>query len=1007
MKPKITVVFFLLLLPVMLFAGTTGRIKGKVIDLQTGEPLIGANVLVVGTSFGAATDVNGDYTINFLDAGVYTVKATYLGYKTVTISNVRVNADLATALDFKLPPTGVTVGEVQIVAQRPLVNTSNTNAIRTTTNEVIDALPVRGVDNIIALTPGVTLQNNVIFVRGGRQDEVGYYLEGTNISNAFTSYTTNSTVGRGAARQVTIPQDALEEIQVQAGGYTAEFGGSNAGIIRSELKSGGPSLKANLQYITDNWTFKSSKNRYNGVKNLGTYSYGYNDLTGSVSGPIVGDHVKFYALFDNLSQADQNPQNVDGFNFGKLGDALQPPYDTVTLKYPGGAVPGNNSNQYSGVATLTFDYNPTIVRVLGTYTSFRQRVGAGIYTMFDNNRLPIQDINNGDFGIKITHILSPEAYFELNGSYIFNTGKTYDPQMGDNFLSYGDSVANGKAGVPWYRRSQEKNYGQYQLPLAYSLYGVFNFASPNMPLIGSGTGTVAAFNKYQNTNLNLNASFSDQLSKDNLLKIGGELQLMTYSSYTAPNTNLAALVANSGLTVSQIMIKNGVNNYGYDILGNSYSGSSNYTTGAMAPKKPVFAGVYIEDRMEYKNLIVNAGLRYDYINSDNTTFTDPSHPNLVFDAATNNVNPQYLKKVAAFNSLSPRLGFSFPITDQTVFHAQYGKFVQQPSLSSMYLGLYQFGYEINPNSGFFFSSPVGLDVRPTRTTQYEIGFTQQIGTFASFDITAYYKDEADQVVFGVQSVDQTTGWRPYSVLVNGDFATTDGVELSFNMRRTNRFLVNASVSFQNAQGTGNNPYSNAGEFGNPLNNNYIYVPQLIAPLSYNHSLSGNVNVDYRYGKDDGPDFLHEFGVSLLLTFASGHPYTLGDIKTPGNSNPNQVVVVDPRNRTAIESLNSSVTPSTFQLDLRLDKTVELMDNLSANIFIQVINLLNTKNVEDVYLNTGSAVTDGYLTDPNLTGYQKVNTYGQAFTNLYQAENYEYSGFYGAPRQIRLGLRLEY
>ncbi len=1008
MKPKITVVFFLLLLPVMLFAGTTGRIKGKVVDLQTGEPLIGANVLVVGTSLGAATDVNGDYTINFLDAGVYTVKATYLGYKTVTISNVRVNADLATDLNFKLPPTGVTVGEVQIVAQRPLVNTSNTNAIRTTTNEVIDALPVRGIDNIIALTPGIVLQNNNIYVRGGRIDEVGYYLEGTNVTNAISSYTANATTGHGAASNVTIPQDALEEIQVQAGGYTAEYGGANAGIISTQLKSGGPTLKANLQYITDNWTFKGSKNRYDGTQHLGTYSYGYNDITGSISGPLVGDHIKFFALLDNLSQADRNPQQVNGFNLGTLGDAITPPYDTLTLKYPGGPQPGNNSNQYTGVATVTFDYNPTIVRLLGTYTSLRQRVGAGIFTMFDNNRLPIQDVYNGDFGIKLTHILSSQAYFEVNASYVFNTGKTYDPQLGDNFIAYGDSVANAKAGVPWYRRSQETQYGRYQLPLPYDIYSTFQFASPNYPLIGAGSASGINFNKYENDNLDLNASFSDELNKQNSLKIGGEIQIMTFRSYTPPAVNLAAQL--QGANTQQIqaaMIKLGVNNYGYDVMGNSYSGSSNYSNGSIAPKRPIFAGAYIEDRMEYKNLIVNAGLRYDYINTDNQTFADPSQPNLVFNGSTNNITGAQLKKVSAFNALSPRLGFSFPITDQTVFHAQWGKFVQQPSLTTMYLGPYQEGFELNPNSGFFFSTPVGLDVRPTRTTQYEIGFTQQIGSFASFDITAYYKNIADQVVFGVQSVAPTTGWRPYSVLVNGDFSTTDGVELSFNMRRTERFLVNGSISFENAQGTGNNPYSNAGEFGAPIDPSYVFVPHFIAPLAQDHAITGNLNIDYRFGKDDGPEVLHQFGASLLFTFASGHAYTLGDAKTPGNSDPNAPVAVDPRNRLAIEALGASTTPSTFQLDLRLDKTVQLMDQLSANIFIQVVNLLNTKNVEDVFSNTGSAVTNGYLTNPDLTGYKQVQTYGPQFASAYQAMALDYAGLYGTPRQIRLGIRLEY
>jgi hypothetical protein len=1009
MRFLFTIVSYMLLLPMLLLAATTGRISGKVTDLQTGEPLVGANVLVVGTSFGAATDLNGEYTINNLDAGVYTLKVSYLGYKTVTITDVRVNSELSTRINVQLPPTGVAVGAVEIVAQRPLVNASNTNAIRTTTNEVIDALPVRGVANIVSLTPGVVLQEGNIYIRGGRQDEVGYYLEGSNITNPVSSFYGGT---QHAAQQVTIPQDALEEIQVQAGGYTAEFGGANAGIIRTDLKSGGPNLKASLQYLTDNWTFKSSKDRYNGVKNLGTYSYGYNDLTATVSGPLFGEHIKAFGLFDNLSQADMNPEQVDGFHLGTMTDPITG--DVVNLNYPGGPMPGNNSFQYSGVGTFTFDYNPTIVRLIGTYTFLRQRVGASTYTMFDNNRLPIRDVRNGDFGIKLTEILSKNVYFEVNGSYIFNKGETYDPQLGSNFLAYGDSVANYNAGVPWYK-ANVPGYGLYQVPRPYELFSTFSFASPNMPLIGADQNySIMNYSKYENDNLNLNASLSADINKQNSLKIGGELQIMTVRSYTPSGaiTNFAQLINSSpGTSLLSLFIKRGVNNYGYDVYGNTYSGSSDYSKGQIAPYRPVFGGAYIQDRIEYKNLILNAGIRFDYINTDNTTLKDPSNPQTVFNTSSGAIDSaQNLVKVPSFSSISPRLGFSFPITDQTIFHAQYGKFVQQPSLSNLYEGIYSFGYWTNPNNGFFQLTPVGTNLRPERTTQYEIGFTQQIGNIASFDITAYYKDITGQVVFGVQSVSTASGWRPYSVLVNGDYATTEGVELSFNMRRTERFLVNGSVSFSNAEGTGDNPFSDAGEFGAPVNPNYVYIPQYIVPLSYNHALTGNINIDYRFGKDDGPSALHQLGASLLFTFASGHPYTLGITNgqyATATTNPNQPIVIDPRNRTALEALNSSVTPSTFELDFRIDKTFDISDNLSANIFIQVLNILNTQNVEDVFSNTGSATTDGYLTIPSLGGYKQVQNYGQQFVNAYQALNIEYAGLYGTPRQIRLGLRLEY
>ncbi|MCX7875248.1 MAG: carboxypeptidase-like regulatory domain-containing protein, partial [Melioribacteraceae bacterium] len=161
-------------------AGTKGRIKGKVVDLQTGEALVGANVYVVGSSAGANTDVNGEYLIQNMEAGVYTLRAAYVGYQTITISNIRVNADLTTYVNFELPSEDIQVGTVEIVAQKPIIQKDNTNAVRITTNEDIQALPVRGVNSIISLTAGVVNQNGNIYIRGGRVDEVGYYLEGVS-----------------------------------------------------------------------------------------------------------------------------------------------------------------------------------------------------------------------------------------------------------------------------------------------------------------------------------------------------------------------------------------------------------------------------------------------------------------------------------------------------------------------------------------------------------------------------------------------------------------------------------------------------------------------------------------------------------------------------------------------------------------------------------------------------------------------------------------------------------
>ena len=207
---------------------------------------------------------------------------------------------------------------------------------------------------------------------------------------------------------------------------------------------------------------------------------------------------------------------------------------------------------------------------------------------------------------------------------------------------------------------------------------------------------------------------------------------------------------------SSPLINAGVNNFGYDVFGRETSAG-----GINGAKHPVFAAGYVQDKIEYEDLVVNVGLRYDYIKTDNYSFRDATHPELTIDPTSGAINPAGLVKVPAFSALSPRLGLSFPVTDRTVFHTQFGQFVQQSRLRDIYQGLYLTAS--NVRGGLFIGTPVGFNVRPSRTTQYEIGFTQQIGDFASFDITGFILGQLTMkgcvVVLGVESCFDATVFK--------------------------------------------------------------------------------------------------------------------------------------------------------------------------------------------------------------------------------------------------------
>ncbi len=1001
MNRIITVLIFFLLLPAVVLA-QSGKLRGQVTDLETGEPLIGANIIILGTSYGAATDINGDYTILNLRASVYEVRCSYIGYQSHTIANIRINAGLTTGQNFQLAPEGIQVGEVEVIAERPLVNKYNTNANRITTSDDIDALPIRGIDNILAVTPGVVLQDNNIFIRGGRQDEVGFYLEGANITDPMVG-----------GRQVTLVQEALEEIQVQSGGYTAEFGNANSGIIKQQIKTGTPDWRFSIEYITDNVGFNGSDDRYSGSKSLGAYWFGYNETVATLSGPLFASNIKFFGLFDYNFIRDATPQSLPGITVGEVTDPAT--NTTINLQYPAGARPYSWVQSYTGTASFTLDFNPAIIRLIGTYTSSENpnpwsaaRDLQQVNNFMNTARTEMVEAEDGAFNLKYTHLISANSFLEVSGGYSFSNLRRYDPFLKDRWLEYGDGKANEEFGFDWpYDPATGDN--RYIAPAALTLF--------NFKFFPEGAN-VSAYQKWDRQNFNITLAYSNQITKEHNIKIGGEYQFYDIANFNLTNEPILKLPSKlAGVTSSDsidtIIRREGVNNFGYNPQGEKTNdGIPEYEQS----RTPSFLGIYAQDQIEYNDLIINVGLRYDRIDIANWIPRDPTIPEDTWDEVTFDVIADGVVKTEAHDYVSPRLGFSFPVTDQTVFHAQWGKFVQQSRLQDVYQGLNATGNQVG--GGFFIPAPVGFDVRPVRTTQYEVGFTQQIGEFASVDITGFYKDIKDQVVYSQIKVHPGSPFGTYYALQNGDVATTKGIEIAYYMKRIERFKVDANITFSDAKGTGSLPNSSRSIVGSPLDPLLTpggFTPQYISPLDYSQSIRAAFNIDYRFGKGDGGPVFQELGLTFLGHYSSGHPFTIG----AGTGS----LEMDTRFRRPLEPLNASTTPATFQVDMRLDKTFNIADLFDLNIYFFVINLFDTENVQNVFHRTGSAADDGYLGDPNLGG-QQVTTFGPDYAKVYNALYLDYHQqwydantatgvvitqpvIYGPPRQVRFGIRLEY
>jgi len=216
--------FFLLFIPAILFAGNTGKIAGRVTDAQTGEPIVGVNVIIEGTYLGAATDINGNYVIINVPPGTYRVKASAIGYKTVVKEGVKVSIDLTTRVDFQLEPTVIELGqEVVVFAERPLVQKDLTASTAIIGSDLIQALPITEFQEVIQLQAGVVAGH----IRGGRSGEVAYWIDGVPVTDVYD---------RSAV--ISVDRKSIQELQLVSGAFNAEYGQAMSGIINIATKDG-------------------------------------------------------------------------------------------------------------------------------------------------------------------------------------------------------------------------------------------------------------------------------------------------------------------------------------------------------------------------------------------------------------------------------------------------------------------------------------------------------------------------------------------------------------------------------------------------------------------------------------------------------------------------------------------------------------------------------------------------------------------------------------------------
>jgi hypothetical protein len=961
--------------------GTTGKIEGTVTD-PNGQPVAGAQVIIVGTAAGAVTSSTGYYFINNVPAGVYTLRAQMIAFSPTETQNVRVLADQTLTVNFGLK-RAVELGAITVtVQQNPIVPRDQVTSKAIVTGTVVNDMPVDNVRAVLALQPGVVEsgKGEGLSIRGGRAGEAAVYVDGALVQSE----------NLGGSR-LTVGTNSLEEASLTSGALGAEFGDAQSGVISYVTKAGGTKLSGAASYETDQ-PFGNS------------ISVGYNRAELSLGGPIMGN-LTFY-----LSGTLNGRQS--GFR-GKGGDVV-PSYvlggldTTVVDNLADGStrvVDVPRFVQYSG------DCSPTDLNGDGTITpnSIEDNYGFSC----EGRRLPYNWTTNATGQAKLQYTygmgsrVSGTLLYSQDQTHNWNTGFNYNLFSGSrnwsngfivnwtqqvfreaerelafeaNLSSQTDHTVGGQLD-PSYEQSHRDPFNGWVLsPMKFRVD--FSHFSDDSAAMYNGADSLVV------NSLNTQADW-DRLVQNIRTNQGTRLP---YWNRTELNTGQAYRM--NPWAYSTGYSTDGVGNFGVNLYyERRLQGRANvdwqldrynrfrfggdartsrvdwFNSGVISQifqevytEKPAQYGLYGQDRLDLGDVVIEAGVRYDYFNTGalipvipGRIYTSPNFTSTMSYADMLNPADSIFQKVQGHGTLSPRVLVSFPVTERTGFRLSYAHQVQSPDLQSIYQGVNNDLAFTNTNDNF------PRDVTWGKTILFEFGIRHAFTQDFVLDISAYNKDKVSDLAARVVPF-----YDPYlgkinnvNILTNADYGNVRGIDMNLISRIGDFFNGTLAYTFQVAKSTGTDPFSYLNTTSRAtlaVTGERVDPPQALLPFGENrtHNISGALSFsfpnDFAAGSWYGT-LLKNGGAFIRFRFASGLPYT--KLRNVGNGQraPFEAWGLGAQ---AEEPINSSTLPWTKELDLRLTKGLRLA-GVDWTVFADVRNLLNLTSITGLFIETGDVV----------------------------------------------------
>lgn len=932
-----------------------GKLVGTVTDAQSGEPLPGVNVLIDGTSQGTATDFDGNYSIIGVRPDTYTLVFSFIGYRTARVEGVRVSIDVTTEVDVELQEEIFEGEEVVVTAERELVQKDLTATTAFVSGDEIQALPVENFDEVVELQAGVV---NGHF-RGGRLGEVGYWVDGLPVTDVYDG---------GLA--LSIENDMVQEAQVVTGAFNAEYGQALSGIVNVVTKDGSNEFEGSFMsflgdYVTSEEQLAAGTPIFPGLNEFSPTAV--QNYEGSLSGPILKDRLFFFTS----GRYFQNDGWIFGRNVFSTEDVgVDPSLGRISLLDRGGSgdsslVSLNPFEKVSGQAKLTAQLGNGMrlaANVIASREEFKTSGGVG--NELDLFFLPSAQLNGTRDAysayLKFTHSISNSTFYEAG--------------ITNNFTQFDENL---------YEDPDDLRYREPEL---------FEFTDPlftsNFKVGGTNN---RRFSRSTNTWLG-KIDVTSQVNDANLVKLGVEGRYHTLDftdEFVVVIDEDAEPVTIFDPELGRERLQTPQEARGQFVADN---GSYSYN--------PIEFSAYIQDKIELGQLIINAGIRLDYFDSGGQVFRDPTDPAAVFlenrvvirddegepvlddngnlqfylneDGTLDYTPDQFFEDAETSLQISPRLGVAFPITEGGVVHFSYGQFFQAPNFEN----LYQNPYYLLGTGG---SGLIGLignaNLKPEQTIQGEIGLKQQLTENSAVEVTAFYRNIRNLTGTATDPIAVRGSSARYGRLVNSDFGFVRGFIFRFDQRIGTSLFAGLDYTFQVARANASDPdqaYNAAAGDG--------ALEQQILPTNWDQRHTVTASLTYENTQFDA-------GFGLLMSYGSGEPYT------PNRTTLQTGAIVPTR-----IPLNSEIKPSTVNLNLNAYKNIALFGTHKAQVFTKIDNLLDTRNENGVFGDTGRAT---YSLDRNV----EASTFRG--NDLFLNRNYVRPGFFSQPRRVVLGLRYNF